>query len=259
MVGIRWHYVRISQDMPYVMGIVSRCFQYFPYSFSDLFTVAFTVFTSKILRVISTIMFLITVTSNFILTIPIYNFQSGKCITASVYYILPVFLNSLGILCTVAVHLYILYFALRRPDLNALKGNFSKSCDRKTLTNTIICICISQLICVIPFLLFQLLVPNGRIPDKQFSDINPWLNILAYSQCFYNAPIIHKNKKNRKIFKQTHKEITMNCKSWMRTRWWTLKDPKDFRKTNISLRNIIIAKIYFVIAFTFSLSLVTAK
>ena len=207
MAGIRWHYVRISQDMPYVMGIVSRCFQYFPYSFSGLFTVVFTVFTSKILRVISTIMFLIAVTSNFILTIPVYNIQSGKCITASMYYILPVFLNSLGTLCTVAVHLYILYFALRRPDLNALKENFSKSYDRKRLTNTIICICISQLICVIPFLLFQLLVPNGRIPDKLFSDINPWLTILAYSQCFYNTPIIHKNKKIERFSNRETKKL----------------------------------------------------
>ena len=235
MVGIRWYYARILQDM--LMSVVSIFFQCFPYNFSYLFTVAIAVdrlivirlspkyknlFTPRMLKVIAIIMFLITITSNSILTITAYNFQSSRCITFSVHYIFPVLLNSLCAICTVVViliYLYILYFALKSPDLNVISENRSKSCNRKRLTSTISWICISQLICVIPFLLFQILVLNGCIPDKLFSDINPWLTILIYSQCFWNAVIIHKNIKNRKIFKQKGKEeIAMNCKSRIRTR-----------------------------------------
>ena len=132
------------------------------------------------------------------------------------------FLIITGTLCTVVViltHLYVLYFALRRSNLKILRKNYSKNHHRRRLTNTIICICISQSICVIPYLLFTIVALNDCIPVKLFLDIDPWLGILAYSQCFCNALIILKNKKSRKTFKQKSKEeILMNDQSRIRTR-----------------------------------------
>ena len=137
-------------------------------------------------------------------------------------YILHFFVILTGTLCAVVViltHLYVLYFALRRSDLKILRNNYSRNYNWRRLANTITRICISQSICVIPYLLFQIVVLNNRIPLELMLDINPWLGILAYSQCFCNALIILKNKKPRKTFKQTGKEnILMNDQSRMRTR-----------------------------------------
>ena len=224
MLGIYWYYERILKNMPYIASIASKFFKYFPYSFSCLFTAAIAVdrlivirlspkyknlFTLKIVKIVAIILFLISVTMSSILTIPFYNVQSRKYITFWVSYNLYIFLISVGTFCTVLViltHLYILYFSLRRPDLKNLRKTCSKNKNRKKLTNTISCICISQLICVIPFLLFRILQLNRRISVKLCSDVNPWFDILRYSQCFCNALIILKNKKSRKIFKQKDKK-----------------------------------------------------
>ena len=231
MVGVQSNYERILQNMPYIASIATTFFGYFPYSFSCLFTAAIAVdrlifirlspkyknlFTTKTLKSIAIILFLISFTFSSILTIPFYNAQARRNIPFWVHYTFYCSLIIVGTLCTVAViltHLYILYFALRRPDLKIVKKNCSKNYNQKRLINTISYICISQLICVIPFLLFRLAGLNGRIPDKLYSDINPWLGILVYSKCFCNALIILKNKKTRKTFKRTDKEeISMNDK-----------------------------------------------
>ena len=233
MLGVRWNFERTWQNMPYTASIASTFFEYFPYNFSCVFTAAIAVhrlvlirlcpkyknlFTTKILKSIAIILFLISFTISSILTIPLYNEQTRRNIPFWVYYTLYGSLIIIGTLCTVAVivtHLYILYFTLRRPDLKIVKKNRSKNYNQKRLTNTVSYICISQLICVIPFLLFRLVDLNGRsIPNKLYADVHPWLGILVYSQCFCNALIILKNKKIRINLKKTDKEeISVNKKS----------------------------------------------
>ena len=237
LLGIDWYYGRISQNMPYIARIADRFFTYFPFSFSCLFTTVIAIdrlivirlspryknlFTPKRLKVIAIILFLISAIISSTFTIRADSMQSRRYITIWVSYILHFFVILTGTLCAVVViltHLYVLYFALRRSDLKILRNNYSRNYNWRRLANTITRICISQSICVIPYLLFQIVVLNNRIPLELMLDINPWLGILAYSQCFCNALIILKNKKPRKTFKQTGKEnILMNDQSRMRTR-----------------------------------------
>ena len=237
LLGIDWYYGRISQNMPYIARIADRFFTYFPFNFSCLFTTVIAIdrlivirlspryknlFTPKRLKVIAIILLLISAITSSTFTIRTDSMQSRRYITIWMSYISHFFVILTGTLCTVVViltHLYVLYFALRRLDLKILRNNYSRNYNRRRLTNTITCICISQSICVIPYLLFQIVVPKSHIPLKLMLDINPWLGILAYSQCFCNALIILKNKKPRKTFKQTGKEeISIKDQSRMRTR-----------------------------------------
>ena len=237
LIGIDWYYGRISQNMPYIARIAETYFLYFPFSFSCLFTTVIAIdrlivirlspkyknlFTPKRLKVIAIILFLISAITSSTFTVWTYSTQSRRYITSWVYYISYFFLMITGTLCTVFViltHLYVLYFALRRSDLKILRNSYSRNYNWRRLTNTVICICISQLICVIPYLLFRIVVLTSSIPLKLIVDITPWLGILAYSQCFCNALIILKNKKLRKTFKQTGiEEISMKDQSRMRTR-----------------------------------------
>ena len=237
LTGIDWYYGRTSQNMPYVARIGQKFFSYFPFSFSCLFTTVIAIdrlivirlsakyknlFTPKRLKVIAIILFLISAIISSTFTIQIASIQSRRYYTIWVSYNLHFSVIVIGTLCAVVViliHLYLLYFALRHSDLKMLRNNYSRNYYWRRLTNTIACICISQSICVIPYLLFQIVVLNSRIPLKLMLDICPWLGILAYSQCFCNALIILKNKKPRKTFKQTGKEqISMNDQSRMRTR-----------------------------------------
>ena len=229
LIGINWYYGRVSQNMPYIARIAETFFVYFPFNFSCLFTTVIAIdrlivirlspkyknlFTPKRLKFAAIILFLISIIISSTFTIQMYHVQSTIYITF--------FLIITGTLCTgvvILTHLYVLYFALRRSNLKILRKNYSKNHHRRRLTNTIICICISQSICVIPYLLFTIVALNDCIPVKLFLDIDPWLGILAYSQCFCNALIILKNKKSRKTFKQKSKEeILMNDQSRIRTR-----------------------------------------
>ena len=208
--GIQCYYSRISQNMPYIASIANRFFLFFPFSFSGLLTTVMAVdklilirfspkykkfFTTKLLKFIAMILFLISVTMSSISVILAHNVQSTR------YFKIFFFsLTMVGGFCTALViltHLYVLYFALRRPDLKILRKNSSKNYNGKRLTNTIICICISQFICAIPYFIYKTAAVKVRITDKLFSDIEASLAILLYSQCFWNALIILKNKKTR--------------------------------------------------------------
>ena len=203
MVGISWYYARILQNMPYIASIAvdrSIVVKLSP-KYKNLLT-------PNILKFMAIFLFLVSVIISSIFTIPIHNAQSRRYITSWVYSITYFFVTIAGTLCTVVViltYLCILYFSFRRPDLKILRKNYSKNYNWKRLTNTISCVCISRLICVIRILFFRILKLNGCIPNKLSADIDPWLAILAYCQCFCNALIIIKNKKKRNIFKQTDK------------------------------------------------------
>ena len=237
LTGIDWYYGRISQNMPYIARVAKEFFLYFPFSFSCLLTTVIAIdrlivirlspkyknsITPKRLKVIAIILFLTSAIISSTLTILTYSIQSRRYISIWVCYVLYFFMLITGTLCTVVViltHLYVLYFDLRRSNLNILRNNRSRNHNWRRLTNTIICICVSQSICVIPYLLLEILGLTSRIPWKLYIDICPWLGILAYSQCFCNALIILKNKKPQKTLKQTGKEeISMIDQSRMRTR-----------------------------------------
>ena len=214
ILGIQDHYGRSCRSTPLIVNLLITFFNSFPYSFSCLFTSFIAVdrmfaiilvqkytnlISQKIFKAIAITLFLISVTSSSILTTP------KKYITVWIYYCVELVLIILGVVCLVVVilaHLYILHFATRRKDLKQLRKHHGKNSNGKRLTNTIICVCISQLICFIPYLLLRFLQLRGHIPYKLYEDIRPWLGLLVYCQCFCNALIILHNKKNKNISKK---------------------------------------------------------
>ena len=211
--GVVYYYLRSLPKRPFILIIIGSFFRYFPFTFSCLFTAVISVdrlfvtildrkykdlVTLKILKMVAIILLLCSVTTSS--TITIRNTQLRRYATRWVqsfftgYSIVLMAIFVLTILSTVVVimaHLYILYFALRRSNLNQLRKHHDNN--GKRLTNTITCICISQLICVIPYMVFHLAA--HRTPDKLFYTLDDWLGLLASCQCFCNALIILHNKK----------------------------------------------------------------
>ena len=224
--GVVCYYLISLQKRTFILIIIGSFFRYFPFTFSCLFTTIISVdrlfviildrkykdlVTLKILKMVAIIFFLFSVTTSSIITIRNtqlrrYNIRWVQSFF-TVYSIVPMVFFVLGILSTVVVilaHLYILYFALKRSSLNQLRKHHDSN--GKRLTNTITCICISQLICVIPYIVFHFVA--HRTPDKLFYTLDSWFGLLASCQCFCNALIIIRNKKPRKISGQIERADT---------------------------------------------------
>ena len=132
------------------------------------------------------------------------------------YPIVPMAISILSTVVDILAHLYILYFALKRSDLKQSKKHHDKNWQR--LTNTVSTICISQLICVIPYVVFQ--SAAHHIFDKLFFTIDYWLGLLVACQCFCNALIIFRSKKAPKDFRiNKENAILMTDTSRMKTRF----------------------------------------
>ena len=218
--GILCHYDKYSQNPPFIASIAGRFFELFPYNVSYPFTAVIAVdrllvitlalkyknlVNPAILKVIAIILFLISVAISSTLTIRAYNVQSRRYITQWVHNLSQWVVVIAGTICIVVViltHLYILHFALKRPDIKNLRKHHGKNNTEKRLTNTISFICITQLICIFPYLILRFLQLNCRISHKLYLDILPWSSILAYCQCICNGLVILHNKKSRKISKQ---------------------------------------------------------
>ena len=230
--GILCHYDKHSQNPPLIASIAGRFFELFPYNVSYPFTAVIAVdrllvitlalkyknlVTPSILKVIAVILFLISVTISSTLTIRAYNVESRRYITQWVHNLSQWVVVIVGTICIVVViltHLYILHFALKRPDIKNLRKHYGKNNTEKRLTNTISFICITQLICVFPYLILRFLQLNCHISHKRYLHILPWSSILAYCQRICNGLIILRNKKPRNIFKQIYtKAINMIEKS----------------------------------------------
>ena len=230
--GILCHYDKHSQNPPLIASIAGRFFELFPYNVSYPFTAVIAVdrllvitlalkyknlVTPSILKVIAVILFLISVTISSTLTIRAYNVESRRYITQWVHSLSQWVVVIVGTICIVVViltHLYILHFALKRPDIKNLRKHYGKNNTEKRLTNTISFICITQLICVFPYLILRFLQLNCHISHKRYLHILPWSSILAYCQRICNGLIILRNKKPRNIFKQIYtKAINMIEKS----------------------------------------------
>ena len=212
--GIEVYCHRNCGNISLIARLSIRFFSYFPYIFSFLFTAFIAVdrmfaitiaqkyknlVTQKIFKVIAIILFLISVTISSILTTPV------KYVTIWAYIYTEIVIIILVILCPIVVvlaHLYILHFAARRKDLKKLRKHHGKNSNGKRLTRTIIYICISQLICVFPYILFRFIPLCGCIPFKLYGDILQWLALLLYCQCFCDAFVILHNKKSRWISKK---------------------------------------------------------
>ena len=241
------YYFKYLQNRPLIMIILGSFSRYFPYTFSCIFTAVIAVdrvfviildrrykdlVTLKILKIVAVILFLCSATNSSIITI--HNTQSRRFSTRWVngssadYSMVPVAFFVLNILSTVVVilaHLYILYFASRRSGLKQLRKHHGSN--GKRLTKTITGICISQLICVTPYIVFQLAA--NEIPDKLFFTTDNWLGLLVACQCFCNALTILHNKKPRKISKDREGTSLMTDTSRRKMR---------FQKTRINLRTL---------------------
>ena len=250
------YYFEILQKCPLIVIILGNFSRHFPGTFSCIFTAVIAVdrlfvitldrkykdlVTLKILKVVAMILFLSSVTNSTIITY--HNTHSRRYTIRWVYglstdySIVPIAIFILAILCTVVVilaHLYILHFALRRLSLRQLRKHHDNN--GKRLTNTITCICMIQLICVIPYIVFHLAAND--IPDKLFFTIDNWLGLLVSCQCFCNAVIILHSKKYRKTSEDSERSqfnyrYTMNKSVVL-----NFGKPRTFRKTIISLGNL---------------------
>ena len=168
--------------------------------------------TPKILKVVAIILLLCSVMNSCVITI--HNIQSGRYSTgwmkdlSSGYSIETLIIFVLAFISTFIViltHLYILYFASKDSSLQKLRKHQDKNYNRKKLANTIISICISQLILVTPYLVCR--IAADCIPDKLFLTIATWLGLLASWQFFCNALAILRNKKSRKAKQIERKAI----------------------------------------------------
>ena len=129
--------------------------------------------------------------------------STGYSIAPMVIFVLA----SLSTFIVILTHLFILHFASKTSSLKQLRKHHDKNRNRKRLKNTIIGICISQLILVTPYLVCRFAA--HRIPDKLFFTIETWLGLLASCQCFSNALIILRNKKSPKISKQIDRKAIL--------------------------------------------------
>ena len=152
--------------------------------------------SQKIFKVIAITLFLISVTGSSILI------TQKKYIIVWIHNYVELVSGVVCLAVVMLAHLFILHFATRRKELKQLRKHHGKNSNGKRLTNTIISVCISQLICFVPYLLLRFLQLRGHIPYKLYEDIRPWLGLLVYCQCFCNALIILHNKKNKNISKK---------------------------------------------------------
>ena len=227
--GFMHYYIRSPQKTPFFLLIISNFFYFFPYIFSCLFTAVIALdrffvitqdrkykdlITLKILKVIAIILFLCSFINSCIITV--HNMQSRRYSTgwmkdlSTGYSIAPMVifvLASLSTFIVILTHLFILHFASKTSSLKQLRKHHDKNRNRKRLKNTIIGICISQLILVTPYLVCRFAA--HRIPDKLFFTIETWQGLLASCQCFSNALIILRNKKSPKISKQIDRKAIL--------------------------------------------------
>ena len=209
--GIREYYDRSCRSIPLIVNFAIILFTSFPYSFSCLFTTFIAVdrmfaitlaqkytnlISQKIFKVIAITLFLISVTGSSILI------TQKKYIIVWIHNYVELVSGVVCLAVVMLAHLFILHFATRRKELKQLRKHHGKNSNGKRLTNTIICVCTSQLICFIPYLLLRFLQLRGHIPYKLYEDMRPWLGLLVYCQCFCNALIILHNKKNKNISKK---------------------------------------------------------
>ena len=234
---IYWFYMK---DLQFQWFIAVTFFIEFPFSFSCLITIVMAVdrvfaitlaqkyeniVTLKTLQVITIILLLLSVARNSI------TFWSMLYILASKFWVFHVGVADLILkvatpVVVILAHLYVLNFALKRRDLKQLRIHHHKNHNSRRLTKTIICICISQLIFAFPHLIHSLFWAFSSIHTADplsFTilnvNINAWLRVLRYCQCFSNAIIILLNQKQLKISKPIDKEQPIrNNKPRMKTR-----------------------------------------
>ena len=106
--------------------------------------------TLKVLKVIFIILLLCCFTFGFVTAWIMSKWQ----ILPSLYFywvFAKIILTIVVPLVIMLAHFYLLIFVLRRRDLKQLRIHHRKNCNNKLLTKTIICICISQLILVLPY------------------------------------------------------------------------------------------------------------
>ena len=241
--GIRWFYVKDSQIL-LLMFTAGTFLIEFPFSFSCLTTAVMAVdrvfvitlaqkyeniVTLKTLKVITIILLLFGVTISSITAWNLHVMAKSGNISWTIDLVISDFiLKVVTPVLVIPAHLYILNFALKRRDLKQLRIHHHKNHNRKRLVKTIIYICISQLIFALPYLIFYLSYILFMINTHKtyslsleilYTNIDAWLKLLPYCQCFSNAIIILLNQKKQKISKPIDKEPPLrNDKSRMETR-----------------------------------------
>ena len=98
--------------------------------------------------------------------------------------------------CTalIAVYAYILLFVRGKSNANYLSKHRDNHFNEK-LTRTVALIFICQVACVLPYFVFWQISSN--ISQRVTFKVMPWVNLMRYCQCFWNALILLHSQKSQ--------------------------------------------------------------
>ena len=216
--GIYWYFVKIG-SIPNIVITTRTFFGDFPYYFSYLITVLIAVdrllviifnqsyknlIKPKILQGVVITLFLLAITySSLCVYFTELTNQNRRILEllSYGYYILGI--TSAAVI--IIVYLCTLRIYWKNTNLMGLRKHNTKKNTGKRLTKTIMYICISQFVCILPYSVFWLKSTtfNLRI------NVAPWIHLLRNCQCLFNAIILLCNQKKRRISKRNQAEINL--------------------------------------------------
>ena len=216
--GIYWYFLK-TESFPNIVLTTRTFFGDFPYYFSYLITVLIAVdrllviiFNQSYKNLIKPKMLTSAVITLFLLAIT----YSSLCVYFTElsnqnerilellsygYYILG--LTSAAVI--IIVYLCMLHIYWKNTNLMGLRKHSTKKYTGKRLTKTIMYICISQFVCILPYCVFWLKSTTFNLQIN----VAPWIHLLRNCQCLFNAIILLCNQKKRRISKHNQTEINL--------------------------------------------------
>ena len=213
-----WVIIKIKRTIP-IVNNMRTFFGDFPYYFSCLITVLIAVdrllviifnqkyknlIKPKILKSVVITLFLLTVTYSSLCVYFMKPSNQNRKILELLsrgYYILG--LTSVAVI--IIAYLCMLHIYWKNTSLKGLGKRSTKKHTGKRLTKTIIYICISQFVCILPYSIFWLTTATFKLQINAA----PWIHLLRNCQCLFNAIILLCNLKKRRILKHSQADINL--------------------------------------------------
>ena len=205
--GTYWYYIiETEQDLPSFVSNSKVFFGDFPYYFSYFIT--FTIAVDRLLVIKFQNQYKEIITTGTLKIILSFVFAFTLVYSAVSTYLYSInkvmaILNlgrgyeiMLIVCCTalIAVYAYILLFVRGKSNANYLSKHGDNHFNEK-LTRTVALIFICQVACVLPYFVFWQISSN--ISQRVTFKVMPWVNLMRYCQCFWNALILLHSQKSQ--------------------------------------------------------------